>query len=458
MIRANQRFFNLIHVISDGIIVFFSFVLAYFIRFGLLEGETNALSLQFYFQFALVASALQVTFYAIFHLYSSQRKERFRFLAFRLLYCNLFAYMTLLMGLFWTKQVHFSRMTLALFFVIETTAILSKRFILLRILHFFRSRGYNQRHILLVGDGTIAQNYLAEIFRSPELGYQIKGYVSPTKSLKNLEYLGNYQELEDILDLIPLDEVVVAMPWEDYGHIGQVIEICEKSGTKLSIIPFYTQYFQSNPKVDYLHQIPLLQLRPIPLEHFGWSFVKRLVDVFGSIFLLILLSPLLICTAIGVKLSSKGPIIFAQNRAGLNKKEFKMYKFRSMVVNPQSQTAWSQNTDPRKTKFGTFIRKCSIDELPQLWNVLRGDMSLVGPRPEIPYFIQQFKLEIPHYMAKHHVKPGITGWAQVNGFRGDTSIEERIRHDMYYIEHWTLWFDLKILILTLFKGVFNEEK
>ena len=182
------------------------------------------------------------------------------------------------------------------------------------------------------------------------------------------------------------------------------------------------------------------------------------MDIAGSLVLIVLSSPVMLLAAVGVKLSSPGPIIFRQKRVGLNKKPFYMYKFRSMRVNAASDTGWSTNSDPRKTRFGSFIRKFSIDELPQFFNVLKGDMSLVGPRPELPHFVDQFKEEIPLYMVKHQVRPGITGWAQVNGLRGDTSIKERIEHDVYYIENWSILLDIKILFLTLFKGFVNQEK
>jgi len=178
----------------------------------------------------------------------------------------------------------------------------------------------------------------------------------------------------------------------------------------------------------------------------------------GSLLLIVLTSPVMLFAAIGVKLSSPGPVIFRQERIGRDKKPFSMYKFRSMRVNGGQDTGWSRDHDDRKTKFGALIRKCSIDELPQLFNVLKGDMSLVGPRPEVPFYVEQFKEEIPLYMVKHQVRPGITGWAQVNGFRGDTSIRGRIECDIYYIEHWTLFFDIKILFMTLFKGIINSEK
>ena len=214
----------------------------------------------------------------------------------------------------------------------------------------------------------------------------------------------------------------------------------------------------SNPQFDDLDGIPLMNIRRIPLDNWVNAFLKRLLDVVGSLVLIIFSSPLMLIAAVGVKLSSPGPVIFTQERIGRNKKPFRMYKFRSMRVNDRQDTGWSRDRDDRKTKFGAFIRKCSIDELPQFFNVLKGDMSLVGPRPEVPYYVEQFKDEIPLYMVKHQVRPGITGWAQVNGLRGDTSIKARVEHDIFYIEHWTLGFDIRILFMTLFKALINSER
>ncbi|MDE7260692.1 MAG: exopolysaccharide biosynthesis polyprenyl glycosylphosphotransferase, partial [Oscillospiraceae bacterium] len=243
-----------------------------------------------------------------------------------------------------------------------------------------------------------------------------------------------------------------------YHWLPQIISACELNGTKLSIIPFYAQYISSNPNFDNLDGIPLMNIRSIPLDNLACAFCKRAMDIIGSLLLIIITSPVMLLCAVGVKLSSPGPVIFCQKRIGRNKKPFYMYKFRSMQINDGQDTRWSSNQDNRKTRFGAFIRKCSLDELPQFFNVLKGDMSLVGPRPEIPFFVEQFKDEIPLYMVKHQVRPGITGWAQVNGLRGDTSIKARIEHDIYYIEHWSLWFDIEILLTTVFKGKFlNDE-
>ena len=249
-----------------------------------------------------------------------------------------------------------------------------------------------------------------------------------------------------------------AIDMEDYQRMPEIIAACEKTGTKLSIIPFYAKYMPSNPQFDDLEGIPLLNLRRIPLDNWANAFCKRAMDVTGALTLILLTSPVMLLCAAGVKLSSPGPVIFRQKRIGRNKEPFYMYKFRSMRVNDGQDTRWSANRDERKTRFGAFMRKCSLDELPQFFNVLKGDMSLVGPRPEIPFYVEQFKEDVPLYMVKHQVRPGITGWAQVNGLRGDTSIKARVEHDIYYIEHWSILFDIEILLTTIFRGKFlNSE-
>ncbi len=345
--------------------------------------------------------------------------------------------------------------------MLENLILGGKRYFLLKTLHHYRKLGYNQKHIILVGSGILAKKYLTELEHSPQLGYHVVGYIASEtdeENLNQLPYLGNYGEMEQLLEKIIPEEVVVAMSPQDYKKTEEVINLCEKTGTKMMMIPFFAQFFPANPQIDYLHNLPMLHLRPNPLEYFLWAFVKRSMDFLGALLLLILFAPLLLCLAVGVKLSTKGSVIFKQIRVGKGKKEFCMYKFRSMSQgNPEEEQAWTTQSNPRKTKFGALIRKCSLDELPQLFNVLKGDMSLVGPRPELPVFVEKFKEEIPHYMVKHQVRPGITGWAQVSGLRGDTSIPDRIRHDIFYIEHWHLCFDLKILFLTVFCGMINKE-
>ena len=227
----------------------------------------------------------------------------------------------------------------------------------------------------------------------------------------------------------------------------------------MQIIPDYTKYIPASPSVENFDGLPIINIRKIPLDKFINKKCKWIFDIVGSLCLIILFSPVMIIIALLIKLTSKGPIIFKQERVGFNNKSFTMYKFRSMriQIKEEEQKEWTTKNDPRKTKLGAFIRKTSIDELPQFFNVLFGDMSLVGPRPERPFFVDKFKEEIPKYMVKHQIRPGITGWAQVSGFRGDTSIEKRIEHDIYYLENWSLGFDIKILFLTIFKGFVSNN-
>ena len=224
-------------------------------------------------------------------------------------------------------------------------------------------------------------------------------------------------------------------------------------------VPDYYNFISTNPYTEDLDGLPVINIRNVPLTNTMNKLIKRLIDIIGSIIALILFSPIMLIVAILVKKSSPGPIIFAQERIGLGNKPFKMYKFRSMGVQDPKKEAkeWTTKNDVRVTPVGRVIRKTSLDELPQFWNVLKGDMSLIGPRPERPLFVEKFKEEIPRYMIKHQVRPGITGWAQVNGFRGDTSIRSRIEHDLYYIENWSLGLDIKILFLTFFKGFVNKN-
>lgn len=457
MIRENQAFLNRLNVILDGLLIFLSIFPAYWLRFFVLDG-IKSLPFRSYVLAGLAMVPLHLLTYAVMGLYESFRKKRLYQELELLFWANALDFMLLLMALFLTKDMDFSRLTLFFFTAIASAALGVKRIIMRKTLYHFRRQGYNQKHTLVVGSGPMAHKYVDEVRRSPDLGYHIIGYVSGGKRWKDVKRLGGIEDLTRLLDKLRPDEVIAVLDAEEYQLLPKVIQACEKTGTKLSLVPFYAQYMPAHPQFDSLNGLPMINLRRIPLDNWGNAFLKRAMDLVGSLLLILITSPVMLIAAIGVRLSSPGPVIFKQKRVGLNKREFYMYKFRSMRVNAQEDTAWSTGRDARKTRFGALIRKLSIDELPQFFNVLKGDMSLVGPRPEVPYYVEQFKEDIPLYMVKHQVRPGITGWAQVNGYRGDTSIEERIRHDIFYIENWTLFFDIKILLMTLFKGIVNQEQ
>lgn len=457
MIKENQKLLNITNAVLDGALIFLSFFSAYFIRFQILSG-IDAVGFYAYLQLSTVIVPSLLFLYALVGLYDSFRGKRFTKELEMILQANTIGIAALLAVQYIMWNVHVSRVVLAIFYVLATGSVSVKRWALRKLLKHYRSMGYNQKHVLIVGSDKSALRYYSAIRKDLTLGLTPAGYISATnKAIGKLRRLGGFDKLEEALVTLDVDEVVAALSMEETGYIAQVIQDCEKHGVKLSLIPFYADYMSSHPYIDEVNGIPLMNIRRIPLDNKANAFVKRSMDIAGSLILILLSSPLMIIAAIGTKLSSPGPIIFKQIRVGLNKKPFTMYKFRSMRVNDRETSGWSKDYDPRKTKFGAFIRKCSIDELPQFFNVLKGDMSLVGPRPELPHFVDQFKESIPLYMVKHQVRPGITGWAQVNGYRGDTSIEGRIQHDIFYIENWSPLLDIRILLMTVFK-VFNSEK
>lgn len=460
MTKENQRLLNRLHVLSDGAILYLALPIAFWIRFYVLRDGHIAVELSRYLTLGVVLTAVQLFTYAAFGLYQSARDMRLSRELERLWLASALVLAVLLSFLFIQRYIDFSRLTLIIWFVLSTCVLSCKRILMRRSLQYFRRRGYNQKWVLLIGGGEMAQTYWNTVRTERELGYTATGYVSSRteEGMGGLNRLGGYGELERLLEQERPDEAVCAIAQEDYMRMPDIIAACEKTGTKLSIIPFYAEYMPSTPQFDELGGIPLLNLRRIPLDNWANAFCKRVMDIVGSLMLIVLTSPVMLGCAIGVKLSSPGPVIFKQERMGRDKRLFYMYKFRSMWVNGTQDTGWSTDQDGRRTKFGSIMRKCSLDELPQLFNVLKGDMSLVGSRPEIPYHVERLKKDVPLYMVKHLVRPGITGWAQVNGFRGDTSIKARVEHDIYYIEHWSLLFDIEILLTTVFRGKFlNSE-
>ena len=456
MIKENQRLLNQLNVLSDGVLIFAAMMLAYWLRFHFFSGTTS-FPFRSFVWLGLAAMVLCLCTCAVAGLYASYRAVRFYKEAQTLFLATVLDTLILITALFVFRLEEMSRWMLVAFCVLAYGMLVCKRAALRMVLRHYRSLGYNQKHVLVVGDGPMAAAYVGKVRTDRELGYTVDGYVADRGRLRTVKLLGGYDQLEQILEQRNPDEVILAMSPDEFTRTGKIINICEKTGTKLSLVPFYAAYMPSNPQVDNINGLPMINLRRIPLDNLANAFLKRSMDIVGSLVLIVLTSPLMLIAAVGVKLSSPGPILFRQERVGRNKKTFYMYKFRSMRVNDSEKTGWSRDRDPRKTAFGSFIRKCSIDELPQFFNVLRGDMSLVGPRPEVPYYVEQFKEEIPRYMVKHQVRPGITGWAQVNGYRGDTSIRKRIEYDLYYIENWNVFFDLKILLMTLFRAV-NSEK
>ncbi len=336
--------------------------------------------------------------------------------------------------------------------------MIAKKVIMISFLHTIRTKQHNIKHIMLITDSQeMADAYMEEILDNPQFGYSVIGYVGNLNVI-GLPHLGTTGDLDRLLKEYRPDEVVLAFDTVRKKVITKYIDICNDNCAKIMVVPAICGYFRSPRQVTELGNLPLIDIRSTPLDSALNRFFKRTLDIVASMILIILTSPLMLVTAIGVRISSPGPILFRQVRVGKNNREFTMYKFRSMRVNDSEQTGWSTEEDPRKTRFGTFIRKFALDELPQFFNVLKGDMSLVGPRPEVPFYVEKFRKEVPLYMLKHTLQPGITGLAQIKGLRGDTSIQARIEEDIDYIENWTFWGDIRILLMTPFCAVNRHEK
>jgi len=329
-----------------------------------------------------------------------------------------------------------------------------------RVLHnairfSLRSRGVAADKVLIVGTGEVGQIILHKIRNSPRLGYEVVGFIDGApaqKEVMDVPILGGVDDIPSIIDAYEIDEVIIGLPEASHQEILTVISRCEREKVSIKVFPDVFQIMASEVSIGDLGGLPLLTIRDIALR--GWKLtLKRAVDLIGSAVGLVVISPLMMLVALLVKLDSPGPVFYAQERMGLDARPFWTLKFRSMREDAEAKTGpvWATKDDPRRTRIGAFIRRFSIDELPQLINVLLGEMSLVGPRPERPIFVEQFRQSIPRYMDRHREKAGLTGWAQVNGLRGDTSIAERTKYDLWYIENWSLLLDFKIILRTLIR-------
>ncbi len=408
---------------------------------------------------AALASLLCSFLYSTYNVYRPMRTQGRAYFIGRIFFVNaLVAMICTVLILVFKKEVYtYYLKWLFLSEIFSLTLLVSKKLSLMTILHKVRSKRKNIKYILIVTDSQeMVDSYMEEIHRNPHFGYSVIGYVG-NLNIVGLTHLGTTADLDRIIKEFRPDEVVMAFETVRKKVITRYIDVCNDNCCKVLFVPAICGYFRAPRQVTGMGNLPMIDIRSNPLDNPTNQLVKRVLDVVVSLFLILLTSPLMIFTAIGVKLSSPGPIFFRQTRIGKNNQPFTMYKFRSMRVNDSEQTGWSHEGDPRKTRFGAFIRKFALDELPQFFNVLKGDMSLVGPRPEVPFYVEKFKKEVPLYMLKHTLRPGITGLAQIKGLRGDTSISDRIEEDINYIEHWSIWSDIRILLLTPFKAINRHE-
>jgi exopolysaccharide biosynthesis polyprenyl glycosylphosphotransferase len=324
-----------------------------------------------------------------------------------------------------------------------------------------RNRGWGKDRIIVVGTGDMAQVVIQRILRSPYLGYELLGVVNGVQDVAEFggaPLLGTVEDLPDLIENLAIDEVIIVMPEKGHRETVRVISYCERGRVTIKIFPDVFQFVTSQASIDELGGLPLLSVRDYALRGYLLIF-KRLMDMLGAAMGLVVLAPLMMLIALAIKLESPGPVFFVQERMGLDAKPFRMIKFRSMRRDAERNgPGWTTDNDPRQTRLGTLIRKIEADELPNLINVLLGEMSLVGPRPEQAHYVDQFRQTVPRYMDRHQEKGGMTGWAQVNGLRGDTSIAERTKYDLWYMENWSILLDLKIILRTAWQIIERKSR
>ncbi|MEI7028405.1 undecaprenyl-phosphate glucose phosphotransferase [Paenibacillus sp. y28] len=466
MIRKNERFLTQVYSVTDFLIIQLAFIMAWWIKFnsGIFEYE-QPISIKIYFLWSLIYGLIVIGAGYISGFYSSKRKKRFSFEVLKILQIHSVGILLLISVLFIMKEIHISRYFLGVYLITNISLAQIYRYMVKIALKRFRQKGFNKQFVLILGAGSLGRRFYENLKHHPELGFEIVGFLDDYQQTHEAAFshykpiIGGIDDLETTLQTVIVDEVIIALPLDAHHKYAKIINQCEKAGVRTMIIPDFFDLLPARPYFDNFAGIPLINVRDIPLDELRNRLLKRVFDIVFSLAAIIVTLPVMILIAIGIKLTSRGPILFKQERVGFNRRTFMMYKFRSMKVVSQnsSDTGWTTENDPRKTKFGSFLRKTSLDELPQFFNVLIGNMSVVGPRPERPYYVDQFKEEIPKYMVKHHIRPGITGWAQTNGLRGDTSIEDRISYDIFYIENWTFLFDIKIIIKTLVNGLVNRN-
>ncbi len=461
MLARHRQVFAAAVFLLDGILILTSWLTAYWLRFvGLgLPTPLGVPPLSFYLWFGAVLTPVALLVLRSFKLYRSARTAR---LSQELLaLAQGMAIVAAFAGIasFWTKG-ELSRGMLVTFLGLSTGSLCASRAILRGTLRHLRRRGHNLRHVLIVGTGELAATVVAKVLEHRDYGLVIEGLVATDATevgprVDGVPVLGTVSELARLVEETGAEIVYIALPRFEYQAEREALERLSDSTAAVRLVPDLAWAFTLNAGVEDFDGMPVVLVTESP--GLGWNaVVKRAFDLVFAAVGLVVLSPLLLAVALWVRLDSPGPALYVQERVGLNGRRFRMLKFRTMRADAEAQgPGWTKPGDPRRTGAGWILRKLSIDELPQLWNVLLGHMSLVGPRPERPMYVEQFREQIPRYMLRHHVKAGITGWAQVNGLRGDTPLEKRIKYDLYYIRHWSLGFDLKILALTVLR-VFRD--
>ena len=466
----------MLHVVSDAVLGILSFLTAYQLRFstGLIPVTKGTPPLENYLYVLPFVAGLVPLAFQLQGLYRL-RRGRSRVDDFFAVFVG--SILAVVFGIVATLYVQtyyatglrargvfeVSQVVWGIFLVLNTAATYGSRELVRDVLERRWRAGIGLKRILIAGSGDLGRLVADKIIEHRELGYQIIGFVDDRASGDHLGYrglplLGTIDEAADIAQREAIDHLYVALPPEQHLRMIELIESTSREMLDVKVVPDLLQVIALRARLEDLDGIPVINVNDVPLQGFN-TIVKRTIDVALSFAALLVLALPLGIIALLVRLTSHGPVLYRQDRMGLDGKSFSILKFRSMHDDAERETGpvWAQRNDPRVTGLGSFLRKSNLDELPQLWNVLRGDMSIVGPRPERPHFVEQFKHRIPQYMLRHKVKAGLTGWAQVNGWRGNTPLEKRIEYDLYYIENWSVRLDLKIMWLTIIKGFFHKH-
>ena len=452
-------------MLIDAVVLALSYFLAWLIRFvgPMSATAVRTRSFQQYMLMLVFIIPVYLLLYQAFTLYTPMRMQGRRLVLANIVKANSLGLLILMFTFYMIDEGDFSRSTYIMFYLINIVLQWGTRMLIFALLRDMREKGMNQTQMICVGYSRAAEEYIDRVLANPQWGYVIRGILDDNvpagTAYRGIKVLGRIANLNVILPENRLDEIAITLGLSEYYRLEEIVALCEKSGVHTKFIPDYNKIIPTKPYTEDILGLPVINIRYVPLNNTFNAMVKRAMDIVGSIAGIIVTSPIMLLMCLLIKLTSPGPLIYKQERVGLHNQNFRMYKFRSMEVQPESEEkkAWTVKNDPRVTGIGKFMRHTSLDELPQLFNILKGDMSLVGPRPERPFFVEKFREEIPRYMVKHQVRPGLTGWAQVKGYRGDTSIRKRIECDLYYIENWSIGFDIKIIFLTFFKGFVNKN-
>ncbi len=465
MLKKYSEFFKSLVFISDLVLISMAWLGAYALRFysGLIPVTKGVPPINPYLTLLPAVLIVWATVFKVFDLYRPRRISTHLAEIWDITKaCSLAAVVMVALS-FFLRQFEHSRLVFILFWGLSIVLVTLNHWGFRELLRVFRRRGYNLRYALVIGAGRLGQELVTKLHHHSEIGIKVVGYLTRKpekvgKKLGNIEVLGTYDELPRLLSDYSIDHVFVALPHNSYEEVEKILQFLQNQTVDVRIVPDLIQFMTIQGQAELFDGLPIVTLQATPL--YGWNRVsKRITDILFSSVILIITSPLMLLIAMLIRLNSSGPVLHRQKRMGYDGRVFEMLKFRTMREGAERETGavWAAPDDTRRTAIGIFLRKTSFDELPQFWNVLKGEMSIVGPRPERPELIEKFRESIPKYMLRHKIKAGITGLAQVNGWRGNTSLEERIKCDLEYIEKWSLWLDLKIMWLTIWKGLINKN-